>query len=68
MLAKKGYDCRDTAVTGNTQILLVPYPGYKSNKTSKAPVDCSIIPIDEFRKNPIGIIENLATLRFKYRK
>lgn len=47
-----GYDCDGKAnVTRNTDILLVPYQGYTSNKTSKVGPNCLIVPITEFINN-----------------
>lgn len=65
-LAENGYDCREGAVTKNTKILLVPSRGYTSSKVASAPKDCRIIPIDEFRENPIGIIESIAKCDYMY--
>lgn len=59
-LASNGYDCREGGVTKNTKILIVPYRGYQSTKTNIAPSCCQQIPIDEFRKDPLGIADRLA--------
>lgn len=61
-LVSKGYDCRDTGVTKNTKILIVPHDGYTSAKVSRAPVGCRIIALDMFRQNPIEIIEDTARM------
>lgn len=65
-LANAGYDCREGGVTKHTKILLVPHKGYNSTKVAAAPQDCRIIPIDEFKANPIGIIEAIARSDFDY--
>ena len=47
-----GHDCDGKAsVTKNTDILLVPYEGFTSNKTSKVSSDCLVIPISKFVNN-----------------
>jgi hypothetical protein len=52
-LSKLGYDIDGNAsVTKKTNILLVPYEGFHSNKISKAGKDCKIVPIGDFQKNP----------------
>lgn len=66
-LQNKGYDCREGGVTKNTRILLVPKPGYVSSKTANAPRGCMIIPIDVFKTNPDGIIQDIARRDIEYR-
>ena len=65
-LQSNGYDCREGGVTKNTKVLLVPYAGYSSSKTTSVPRDCRIIPIDQFRQDPIGIIKQIAHCDLEY--
>lgn len=49
LLCNAGYDADDSSsVTKKTDILLVPYDGFSSNKTRKVSDKCKIIPIDIF--------------------
>ena len=51
-LNKLGYDADGKAgVTKDTDILLVPYKGFTSNKVSRVSKNCVIIPIQEFESN-----------------
>jgi hypothetical protein len=51
-LNKLGYDCDGKAgVTKDTDILLIPYAGYTSNKVSRVSKNCLIIPIQEFKSD-----------------
>jgi NAD-dependent DNA ligase len=48
-----GYDIDGNAsVTKKTDILLVPYQGFNSNKISKVSEHCQIVPIQDFMANP----------------
>ena len=48
-LTKMGYDANENAsVTKKTDLLLVPYEGFISTKTRKAPPTCKVVPIDKF--------------------
>ena len=48
-LCNLGYDADGNAsVTKKTDILLVPYEGFSSNKTSKVSDHCQIVPIQDF--------------------
>lgn len=52
-LTSKGCDARpDAGVTKNTNVLVVPYDGFSSSKTSKVGPDTMIVTIDEIRSNP----------------
>ena len=52
-LNKLGYDIDGNAsVTKKTDILLIPYEGFHSNKTSKVSENCQIIPIQKFMEDP----------------
>jgi len=52
LLCNNGYDADDNgSVTKKTDILIVPYTGFISNKVSKVSEQCRIIPIDEFINN-----------------
>jgi hypothetical protein len=52
LLRNNGYDADDNgSVTKKTDILIIPYEGYSSNKTSKVSENCRIIPIDKFISN-----------------
>ena len=47
-----GHDADGSAgVTKKTDILLIPYDGYSSTKTTKAPESCMIITLGEFSQN-----------------
>ena len=51
-LSNLGYDISgDAGVTKKTDILLIPYAGYSSNKVSKVGEQCQIVPIDEFKSD-----------------
>jgi peptidoglycan hydrolase-like protein with peptidoglycan-binding domain len=48
-----GYDIDGNAsVTKKTDILLVPYQGFHSNKISKVSKHCQTVPIQDFMANP----------------
>lgn len=52
LLGNRGYDADGNgSVTKQTDILLVPYEGFSSTKTSKVGENTMIIPIDEFMNN-----------------
>lgn len=56
-LMNKGYDARPNAgVTKSTDILVIPYAGFTSSKTSKVGDNTLIIPIDEFINNIDNIV------------
>lgn len=56
-LINLGYDADGNgSVTKKTKILIIPYEGFKSNKTSKVSPDCLIIPIDQFIANMDNIL------------
>ena len=46
-----GHDASDGSVTKITDILLVPFDGYSSTKTSKVSDNTIIVPINDFREN-----------------
>lgn len=49
LLCNAGFDADDSqSVSKKTDILIVPYEGFKSSKTSKVSENCKIIPIDKF--------------------
>lgn len=51
-LINRGYDANsESSVTKATNILLVPYIGFESNKTRKASPNCQIIAIEDFQNN-----------------
>ena len=51
-LKARGHDAdSNSGVTKKTDILLIPYDGYSSTKTAKAPESCITIPLGEFREN-----------------
>ena len=51
-LIDMGFDASDTAgVTKSTNILIIPYDGFTSSKTSKVGPDTIVVPINEFRDN-----------------
>ena len=51
-LSSKGCDARgDASVTRNTDILVVPYRGFSSSKTSKAGPDTVIVDMADFKAN-----------------
>ena len=51
-LQKLGHDADGSSgVTKHTDILIIPYEGFTSTKTSKVSSDCMIIPINEFIQN-----------------
>ena len=57
-LNKLGYDADGKAgVTKDTDILLVPYEGFTSNKVSRVSKNCRIIPIQEFVSNMQKFLE-----------
>jgi hypothetical protein len=52
LLCNAGYDADDSSsVTKKTNILIVPFEGFSSSKVQKAPKECIIVPIDEFKNN-----------------
>jgi hypothetical protein len=53
LLCNAGYDADDSSVTKKTDILLIPYEGFTSNKTQKASTNPStlIVPIQDFINN-----------------
>lgn len=56
-LSSKGCDARgDAGVSKATDILVVPYIGFTSSKTSKVRDDCMIVDIAAFRANPDAYI------------
>ena len=62
LLCNNGYDADDNGtVTKKTDILIVPYSGFSSNKTSKVREDCKIIPIDQFVNNLDEILNETIT-------
>ena len=44
-------------VTKSTNILLVPYAGFSSTKLNKIGDLCKVIPIDQFKANPVAYID-----------
>lgn len=57
LLINRGYDADGNgSVSKKTNILIIPYDGFKSNKTSKVSENCLIVPIDEFEKNMESIL------------
>lgn len=54
-LSGLGYDCTEGGISNKTRFLIVPHDGYTSTKTRNAKY-ASLIPIDKFREDPIGII------------
>ena len=51
-LRMMGYDADGSgSVTKQTDILLIPYDGFTSTKTSKVSPDCIVVPISEFTEN-----------------
>lgn len=51
-LQSMGHDADSKgSVTKQTDILIVPFDGFSSNKTNKVSSECIIVPIDEFRAN-----------------
>lgn len=51
-LRAMGYDADGSgSVTKQTDILLIPYDGFTSTKTSKVSPDCIVVPISEFTEN-----------------
>ena len=51
-LIDMGFDASDTAgVTKSTDILIVPYDGFSSSKTSKVGPNTIVVPINEFKNN-----------------
>lgn len=62
LLCNNGYDADDSqSVTKKTDILIVPYAGFTSTKTSKVREDCKIIPIDQFISNLDEILGETIT-------
>lgn len=51
LLNDLGHDASDGGVTKSTDILLIPYQGFSSSKTSKCGENTLVIPVDEFRSN-----------------
>lgn len=61
LLCNAGYDADDSSsVTKKTDILLVPYDGFKSSKVSKVSPNCKIVPLEMFINNPKIFISNLT--------
>lgn len=58
-LISMGYDAKDSSVTKSTDILLVPYEGFTSSKTSKAGENTMILPVDYFIENMDNILAML---------
>jgi NAD-dependent DNA ligase len=57
LLCNNGYDADDSSsVSKKTDILIVPYLGFTSNKVNKVDDHCKIIPIDEFLQNMNDIL------------
>ena len=51
-LREMGHDADGSAgVTKSTDILLIPYEGFTSTKTSKVSPECIVVPIGEFMEN-----------------
>ena len=51
-LRELGHDADGSgSVTKSTQILIIPYEGFSSTKTSKVSSDCIVVPISEFIQN-----------------
>ena len=62
LLCNNGYDADENAsVTKKTDILIVPYTGFTSNKTNKVSENCRIIPIDQFMSNLDEILNESIT-------
>lgn len=62
LLCNAGYDADDSStVTKKTDILLVPYDGFKSSKVSKVSENCKVVPLDQFISNPRNFIPDLST-------
>lgn len=55
LLCSMGYDAKDGSVTKTTDILLIPYEGFTSSKTSKVGENTCIIPVQDFC-DKLGII------------
>lgn len=52
LLCNRGFDADDSSsVTKKTDILIIPYDGFRSNKTSKVSDKCLVVPIDQFQSN-----------------
>lgn len=51
LLNDMGHNAGEGSITKATNILLVPYAGFSSSKTSKCGENTKIVPIDEFRNN-----------------
>lgn len=52
LLCNAGYDADDSSgVTKKTDILIVPYEGFRSSKTTKVADTCIIVPLDRFIKD-----------------
>ena len=51
----------NASVTKKTDILIVPYTGFTSNKTNKVSENCRIIPIDQFMSNLDEILNESIT-------
>lgn len=60
LLSNRGFDADSNgAVTKRTNILIIPYEGFQSNKTSKVSDTCIIVPIDEFIANMESILSKV---------
>lgn len=60
LLINKGYDADPNgAVTKRTNILIIPYDGFKSTKTSKVSDKCIIVSIDKFTANMDSILSQV---------
>lgn len=59
LLSNAGYDADESSsISKKTDILLVPFEGYESTKTRKAPSQCKIVPIQTFLSNPEMYLSN----------
>ena len=54
LLNTRGYDADEGSVTKKTDILLIPYEGFSSNKVNKAlsQANTMVVPINEFMEHP----------------
>lgn len=60
-LCNLGFDADgNSGITKNTEILIIPYAGFESNKTKKVSKDCKLIPIDEMRQKVILLEQQKA--------
>ena len=59
-LCNLGYDAdQNSGVTKNTNILLIPYEGFSSNKVNKVSPSCLVIPINDFIANMNSILSKV---------